>query len=324
MRQVAIPNTHLTASAICLGAGGMGTTISADEAFAMLDYFTEAGGNFLDTALIYADWIPGEKSVSEKTIGRWIRARDNRQAIIVGTKGAHPDLNAMHIPRMSAREIAADVDASLAHLQTDYIDLYWLHRDDPARSVEEIIQTLNDLAAAGKIRHFGCSNWRAARIRAANASAAQRGLQGFVADQMMWSLAVTDMDAIADKTLAGMDDALYQFHLETSMAAVPYSSQAGGLFQRLAAGGVEAVKPGARAIYPLEPNLGRLERAQTLARERSLSVSQVALGYLLSQPFPTIPIVGCRTREQLADSLSAAQVRLAAEELRYLETGGRL
>ncbi|MGQ9905171.1 MAG: aldo/keto reductase [Anaerolineae bacterium] len=321
MRKVAIPNTHLTASAICLGTGGMGTTIPADEAFAMLDYFTEAGGNFLDTALIYANWIPGEKSVSEKTIGRWMKARGNRQAIIVGTKGAHPDLNAMHIPRLSAREIAADVDASLSHLQTDCIDLYWLHRDDPARPVEEIIHTLNDLATAGKIRYFGCSNWRAPRIRAANVYAAQHGLQGFVADQMMWSMAVADMDAIADKTLAGMDDALYQFHLETGMAAAPYSSQAGGLFQRLAAGGVDAVKPGARAIYPLEPNLRRLERAQTLARQRALSVSQVALGYLLSQPFPTFPIVGCRTMAQLVDSLSAAHVQLAPQDVRYLEIG---
>lgn len=138
---------------------------------------------------------------------------------------------------------------------------------------------------------------------------------------MMWSMAVTDMDAIPDKTLVGMDDALYQFHLDTGMAAVPYSSQAGGLFQRLAAGGVDGVKPGARAVYPLEPNLRRLERAQTLARKRSLTVSQVALGYMLSQPFPTIPIVGCRTMAQLADSLTAARAQLTAEEVRYLESG---
>lgn len=176
MRQVVIPSTDLKASAICLGTGGMGTTIPADEAFVMLDYFTEAGGNFLDTALIYANWIPGEKSVSEKTIGRWMKARGNRPAIVLGTKGAHPDLSAMHVPRLSAQDIAADVNASLSHLQTDCIDVYWLHRDDPARPVEEIIHTLNDLVAAGKIRHFGCSNWRAPRIRAANAYAAQHGL----------------------------------------------------------------------------------------------------------------------------------------------------
>lgn len=321
MRQVDIPGAHLRVSAICLGAGDMGTTIPADEAFAMLDYFTEAGGNFLDTALIYANWIPGEKSVSEKTIGRWMKARRNRQAIVLGTKGAHPDLSAMHIPRLSAQDIAADVEASLSHLQTDWIDLYWLHRDDPARPVEEIVHTLNDLVAAGKIRHFGCSNWRAPRIRAANAYAAQRGLQGFVADQMMWSMAVTDMDAIPDKTLVGMDDALYQFHLDTGMAAVPYSSQARGLFQRLAAGGIDAISPAARAMYPLEPNLGRLERARTLARQRSLTLSQVALGYLLSQPFPTIPIIGCRTMAQLADSLTAARAQLTPEEVRYLERG---
>ena len=323
MQQVNIPSTSLMPSAICLGTGSMGTGIPRDEAFAMLDRFVEAGGNFLDTALVYANWIPGETSVSEKTLGRWMKARGNRASMIVGTKGAHPDLSAMHIPRMSAREIASDVNDSLSHLQTDTIDLYWLHRDEPARPVGEIVESLNEHIKAGKIRYAGCSNWRASRIRAANEYAAQHGLQGFVADQMMWSLAVADMAAIPDKTLVNMDDDQYCYHVETGMAAVSYSSQAGGLFQRLASGGVEAVKPGLRTMYPLGQNQARLGRAQELAHRHSLTLSQVVLGYMLSQPFPTIPIVGCRTMDQLLDSLSAADVRFTQDETRYLDTGGQ-
>ena len=107
----------------------------------------------------------------------------------------------MHIPRMSRAEIASDLLASLEHLQVDTIDLYWLHRDDPARPVDEIVESLNEHVKAGRIRYFGCSNWRAERIRAAQEYAAAHGLQGFAGDQMMWSFAAMDPTRIADQTL---------------------------------------------------------------------------------------------------------------------------
>ena len=152
-------------SPICLGTADLGSAVNRSDSFALLDAYLDLGGNFLDTAKVYADWLPGERSTSEKLLGEWMRLRRNRQRIVLATKGAHPDLATMHLPRLSRAEIEADLHASLRHLQTDIIDLYWLHRDDPARPVEDILATLQDAVRAGKIRYFGCSNWRVERIR---------------------------------------------------------------------------------------------------------------------------------------------------------------
>ena len=212
MKQIVLPGTDLEVSSLCLGAGPIGSAVDQGESYRLLDAFLDHGGNFVDSALVYANWLPIEKSISEKTIGRWMKLRGNRGRVVVGTKGAHPDLAAMHVSRLSPGEIVGDLEASLRHLQTDRIDLYWLHRDDPHRPAGEIVETLNGQVIAGKVRWFGCSNWRAPRIREAQAYAAGHGLRGFVADQMMWSAAVVDPQAIADRTIVVMDDSLRQLH----------------------------------------------------------------------------------------------------------------
>ena len=294
----------------------MGSSIDRAASFEMLDAFVEQGGNFLDSAKVYADWLPIERSSSEKTLGRWMKARGNRDRIIIGTKGAHPDLSSMHIPRMSDEEIALDVNASLDHLQTDTIDLYWLHRDDPRRSAGEIIEALNAHIKAGKLRAIGCSNWRAERIEAAQSYAAAHGLQGFAGDQMLWSLAAVGPNGLADKTLVAMDAGLHAYHARTGLAAIPYSSQANGLFNKMAAGKLpQAQLPQA---YRTPENDKRLARIQSLAAETGLTITQIALAYLTSQPFVTIPIVGCRNMAQLADSLSGGDVTLTASQMQFL------
>jgi aryl-alcohol dehydrogenase-like predicted oxidoreductase len=322
MRYIDFPGTELRVSAICLGTGSLGSTVGAADAFALLDAFAGHGGNFLDTAKVYADWLPGERSVSEKTIGRWLCRRSAGESIIVGTKGAHPELSTMHIPRLSPREIVTDLESSLRNLRTEAIDLYWLHRDDPARPVGEILETLHDQVMAGKVRHYGCSNWSAPRIRAAQTYATQHRLQGFVADQMQWSLAHTDAAALADPTMVAMDDELYAYHHQTGLPAVPYSSQAGGYFQKLDAGEHDRLSRGARRLYGHVRNQERLWRLRHLSQGTGRTITQLVLGYLLSQPFPTIPVVGCKTQEHLLDSLSAAQVRLSAQQRAYLEGRG--
>ncbi len=150
MQTIPIPNTALTPSVLCLGTVSIGATLDRETSFDMLDKFFEHGGTFIDTAKIYSDWIPGEKSRSEKVIGAWIKERKNRERVILATKGAHPELSSMHIPRLSKVEITADLEASLRHLQVDYLDLYWLHRDDPACPVAEVLETLSGLVRAGQ------------------------------------------------------------------------------------------------------------------------------------------------------------------------------
>ncbi|MEP7294163.1 MAG: aldo/keto reductase, partial [Chloroflexota bacterium] len=235
MRRVQIPATDLSVSPICLGTSGFGASIPEPQAFELLDAFVAQGGNFIDTALIYSDWLPVPKSITEKTLGTWLRQRGSRAQLVIATKGAHPELATMHIPRLSPAEIISDLNKSLANLQIDTIDLYWLHRDDPQIPVSEIIDSLHQQVEAGKIRCFGCSNWQVDRIAEAQEYAARRGFQGFVANQPMWSLAEPNLDALPDKTLVALDSEGNAFHRRTKLAAVPYTSQAHGFFTKLAA-----------------------------------------------------------------------------------------
>ena len=190
MKYVNIPHSDLYPSCLCLGSNRFGTVIDHADAFALLDAFVAMGGNFIDTALIYADWIPGApKSASEKTIGQWLKHSGNRDRVVLATKGGHPNLSTMHLHRLSKADITRDIDASLSNLQTDVIDLYWLHRDATSVPVTILIDTLNEQVQVGKIRYFGCSNWQVERIIAANDYANKNDLQGFVASQPWWSLA---------------------------------------------------------------------------------------------------------------------------------------
>jgi len=311
---IRIPRTNLTPSSLCLGTGNIGSSLHREDSFALLDAFVELGGNFLDTAKIYADWLPGERSISEKTIGEWMQSRSIRDRIILATKGAHPELSAMGIPRLSPRDIISDLDASLRNLRTDRIDLYWLHRDDPARPTADIMDTLAAQVAAGKILHFGCSNWRTDRIRTAQEYAAKQGIPGFIANQMLWSLAATNPDAMPDKTMVAMDASLKKYHTESGLAAIPYSSQAGGLFHKMARGLQDL--PG---IHAVDANTVRFQRLMELRTQTGLSITEVVLGYLQSQPFPTIPIIGCNNTAQLNDSWKAAGTRLTPEQIAFLE-----
>jgi aryl-alcohol dehydrogenase-like predicted oxidoreductase len=319
MRYIGIPNTDLRPSVICLGTVHVGSTLDRRSSYQLLDGYLQQGGNFLDSAKVYSDWRPGERSSSEKMLGRWLKLRRNRDEVILATKGGHPQLSTMNVGRMSRQRITYDLNRSLKQLQTDVIDLYWLHRDDPCRPVEEIIDTLDGLRKAGKIRYFGCSNWSAARIRASEIHARRRGIQGFVADQMMWSLAPTRPKDLADKTMVVMDGRLRRYHLQSGLTAVAYSSQAGGLFQKMAQMPCEQLPPSMRRVAGKSANKKRFKRIKQVASDTGLSVTQVVLGYLLSQPFVTIPIVGPRTIDQLQDSLSAADTQLTEAQIGFLD-----
>jgi aryl-alcohol dehydrogenase-like predicted oxidoreductase len=323
MRFTPIPNTGLTPSALCLGTADFGGAIDRAVAFSILDAFIENGGNFIDTAKVYNDWIPGEASRSEKLVGAWMKERGNRSNVIIATKGAHPDLHTMHIPRCAPAQIISDLDASLVHLQIERIDLYYLHRDDPTQPVEVIIDTLYDQAKAGKIRYYACSNWQLERIQAAQVYAASRGIPGFAAVQNLWNLANTQVDAIGDPTIVVMDDALWQYQHQANLASIPFSSQANGVFQKLDAGGAESLSMKHQAMFLNPMTERRYATLQKLRAQTGLTSTQIVLGYMTSQPFPTIPIIGPRILEQLKDSLSAADIRLTEEQVAELK-GSRL
>ena len=319
MRYRQIQGTDLKPATICMG-GLPFITGGPPNPFSLLDAYTELGGNFIDTANVYGKWLPDKINSSEFTIGRWMKERRNRSTTIIATKGGHPDLATMQISRLSRPEVAADLEESLKALQTDWIDLYWLHRDDETLPVAEILGYLNEFAAEGKIRYFGCSNWKPNRIREALNYAKSHQLKGFVGNQAMWSLASVSPNGLTDPTLVPMDEITFHLHIETGLAAVPYSSQANGYFNKLAAPGT-VLNESLRRTYDNPVNRGRLERIKALCGELSLSTTQIVLGYLLSQPFTTIPVVGCHTVEQLRDSMSAENVVFDESTMRYLRDG---
>lgn len=325
MKTVAIPGTDLRPSALCLGTNRFGTVIPADDAFALLDAFVEVGGTFLDTAHIYADWIVGApKSASEKTVGAWLRARGNRCALTIATKGGHPELTTPRISRLSPGELAADLAASLENLGTDRLDLFWLHRDDPGIPVGDILGPLEEFVRQGLISYYGCSNWRAARIAQAQEYAAAHGLHGFAANQPQWSLAVPNRAGLSDpEHLVVMSADDYALHVRTGLACMPWSSQGQGFFEKLARGGVDGLSAGDRRGYLNDLNLERWSPVSEMAERYGATLTAVALSFLISQPFVTVPIVGPRTAEQLRTCVQALDLALGPDDLAFI-SGGRM
>lgn len=311
-----ISGADLKVFPICLGTGEIGTKLDRERSFALLDAYVEQGGDFLDTAHNYGDWVrDAPRSASETVIGEWLQDRRCRDRIVLATKGGYPLLDGRNIPRGSRSEIVEDLDGSLRCLQTDRIDLYWIHRDDETRPVEEIVETLQQQVRAGKIRWYGASNFSAERLRSAFRYAAQCGYTGFVADQVLWNAGVLAKYPYGDSGVRFMDRDRFAFHLETGMTALAFQSQAFGLFHRMDAGTLEQMNPGFRSFYRLPESAERYQGMRAVMEETGLTITQVVLGYLISQPFPTVPIVGCQSAEQVADSMRAAAVRLTPQQI---------
>ena len=315
-----LPGTDLIVSALCLGGVPFGDPLGDRETFALLDRFIERGGNFIDTARIYSDWIPGEKRRSERVLGDWLRARSGRDRLVIATKGAHPFIESIDVPRTSAEELRDDLEGSLRTLHLEAIDLYWLHRDDPARPVGHFIDALNAFQRVGKIRAFGASNWSAARLRAAHDYARASGQSGFSANQPFWCLGCQAAKPPPFKGYVLFDAEAWRFHRETGLAVVPYTSQANGFFSKLARPLTERPAELMQHDFHTAPNLAAGAVVVRLAREKRVAPSAIVLAYLRSRPFPVIPIIGARTPAQLDDSAAALEVRLSAAELHELES----
>jgi aryl-alcohol dehydrogenase-like predicted oxidoreductase len=315
------PGTNLKPSVICLGTGTFGSDISTDASFAMLDAFAEAGGNFADTAHVYAAWLLQGVGQSERTLGKWLASRQPRD-FLVGTKGGHPDLATMDVSRLTPDCIASDLEESLDRLGLSTVDLYWLHRDDPQVPVGEILDALNEHIDAGRVRYLGASNWSVERITTTNEEAKQRGLVGFCASQIAWSLAEVNPQKRGAGGSVQMHEAILTWHRNTGFPIAAYSAQANGFFAHpLPVPGAEMTdKQKALApSYLSSKNALCHARAQELGLRLGRSAHEVALAYVWNQTFPAVAIIGPRRLEQLRDSLNAADLRLSDEDVAFLE-----
>jgi aryl-alcohol dehydrogenase-like predicted oxidoreductase len=225
-------------------------------------------------------------------------------------------------------DITADLYDSLARLGFDYIDLYLLHRDDPSVPVGPIVEVLNEHKEEGRIHAFGGSNWRPERLREANDYARKNGLTPMVASSPNLSLAVQFEEPWPDCVSLSGDEAKEdrKWYEETRMPLFTWSSLAGGFFSgRFTRDNLDAFDAYLDKIcietYCHEENFGRLDRAGVLAKEKGLSVPQVALAYVLDQPLEIFALVGCNTGDEFRANVEAGAVELTPEEIAWLESG---
>jgi aryl-alcohol dehydrogenase-like predicted oxidoreductase len=317
MKTYWMPGTVLNVSGICLGASPFGSYVDERESFRHLDVFAAEGGLFVDTARTY-----GTNCASEQVLGKWMAERGNRSQIVVATKGGQ-EMTDNYRRTLRYEQLAKQVDESLKHLRTDYIDLYYLHVDDRSVPVGEIIDLLDDKVKEGKIRYAGCSNWAADRIEEANEYAAKTGKTAFVASEIEWSLAAVNHANDSELNNIWMDGALYEFHRRTGLSVCAYSSQARGFFANLDRYGEEGIDDALRKQYYSQRNLDMLQRLQKLSADTGLSVAMLAIAYMCHQKrhFFTVPIISCKSMEQLTQCLTADCCELDPSMIAFLEAG---
>jgi aryl-alcohol dehydrogenase-like predicted oxidoreductase len=317
MNRVRLPGTDIEVSALCLGVAEIGVRQTEIEAHRLLDYWVQSGGNGIDTARVYSDWIPGEKHRSERIVGDWLKAAGVREQIVLATKAGHPVFDGNWRVRLSPSELREDLEGSLETLRTDYIDVWFLHRDDETIPVEEIIDSCDRFVRNGRVKALGAANWMAKRIRRANDYATRANKDGFVATQLFWNLGSRHYRGL-ESTLRPMDQDAQRLHEAANLVAMPYSSQAGGFFSNWLEGDAAARLKAERSGYATKANFQIARIAGEIARRNGVPVGAVVLAFLRSHPFDVVPIVGCGTQAHLTAAIEALDFALSDADWKAL------
>lgn len=299
-----LPGLTKKASQVALGFEFFDTY--ADAAI-MLDAFYEAGGNLLDTGYVYGGGL------TEKLCGQWLTARGVRDETIIVAKGAHSPLT---YPDVIAKQLAVSLD----RLQTDYADVYFMHRDNIDIPVGEFVDAIDAEVRAGRIRGiFGGSNWTRTRLAEAIAYAKKTGKA--VPSAMSNNFSLAEMiNPIWAGCIAASDDTWKTWLKETQLVNFAWSSQGRGFFTDRA-GRDKLTDPEIANTWYSPKNFERRDRAYELATKMGVSPTQIALAYVLAQPFPVVPLIGPRRLIELEDSLHALAITLTPADVKWLETG---
>ncbi len=288
-----------------------------EEGYALLDAAFAAGITTYDSAHLYGG---GEV---DRVLGLWMEKNGHREEVVIIGKGAHlnQDRN-----RVTPYDIAADMADSLIRLRTDYIDLYVLHRDDPSVPVGPIVEALNEHHAAGRIRVFGGSNWTPERLAEANEYAHKHSLVPFTISSPNFSLAEQVEEPWTDcLSISGpAQETARAWYGEKNMPLFTWSSVARGFFSgKITSANAEEVREQFDGSMPKSyyypDNFKRLDRAWELAKEKGLSVPQIALAYVLSFPLNIHALVGSMNGEEIASNVQAMQTRLSEQEMAWLD-----
>ena len=301
-------------SKIILGVAPFGTAIDKQKSFEIMDYFVSCGGTAIDTARVYCDWLVDGHNVSEKIIGEWIKSRENRKDVNIITKGGHPRFEIIHTSRLSREEIRSDIQDSLETLQTDYIDVYLLHRDDVTRPVSEIMDTLHELVKEGKTRTIGVSNWTVKRIVEANEYAKRNNKTPFSVSEIQWSLAECFPKTYNDDTLVCMNEAEYNDYLKIGIPVIAYSSQAGGIFSCGYKPDLSDAAP-KHEKFVTPKNCAIYKSLLKFCEKRNCKPSAASLRYIIDNKLSAGAIIGCSSLEQLKDSMTALELKLTQQDI---------
>jgi aryl-alcohol dehydrogenase-like predicted oxidoreductase len=301
--------TALKVSPLCMGTMQFGWSAAEALSQRILTATYEAGINFIDTADVYSRWVKGNPGgVAETIIGKWLKAsKVPRQRLIIATKVRGRMWAGTDGEGLSRKHILRAVEDSLRRLQTEYIDLYQTHFPDENVAIEETLRALDDLVKLGKVRYVGCSNYQAAQLQEALDASAQNGLVRYETLQPHYNLIHR----------AEFEAELADLCRKEGLGVIPYSPLEGGFLTgkyRRGQPQPESVRAGNVRNAFTDQNFNLLERMETMAKARNVSVSQLALAWLLSDPLITSPIIGPRSLEQLQDNLGALDVALTPDE----------
>lgn len=312
-RQLGQSTLHVTP--IAFGGNVFGWTADEKTSFALLDHFVASGFNFIDSADAYSRWHPGNKGgESEVIIGNWLKARGGRDKVIIATK-----LGIEMAPGkkgLSRQYMMQAVEDSLQRLQTDYIDLYQSHRDDPETPIEETLSAYADLIAAGKIREIGASNFSAERLAESLKISTEKGLPRYQSLQPHYSLVERQE----------FEGPLEDLCLREKIGTIGYYSLASGFLtgKYRSVADTQGKARGSRVEkYLNDYGFGVIAALDDVAKRYNAKPVQIALAWLIARPSVTAPIASATNLEQLAELLKAAEIELDAAAIAQIDVASK-
>jgi aryl-alcohol dehydrogenase-like predicted oxidoreductase len=315
MEKRRLGQSSLEVPPITFGCNVFGWTADEKTSFDLLDAWLDAGFNFLDTADVYSRWHPGNSGGdSETIIGKWLKARGNRDRIILATK-----LGIEMAPGkkgLSRAYMQTAVEDSLRRLQTDYIDLYQSHRDDPDTPIEETLSAYADLIKAGKVREIGASNYSAARLAESLKVSTEKGLPRYQSLQPQYSLVER----------AEFEGPLEDLCLQQKIGVIGYYSLASGFLtgKYKSRADMEGRTRGPRVEkYLNEYGFGVIKALEEVAARYEAKPGQIALAWLIARPSVTAPIASATNLGQLAELVEAAEIDLDAESIEKIDAASK-
>jgi aryl-alcohol dehydrogenase-like predicted oxidoreductase len=304
---ITIPESDLVVHPLCLGSNIFGAAATEAESHLVMDAYRSHGGNFIDTADMYNQWVEGHVGgESESVIGSWMKSRGNRADMVIATKVSKMDRR----PGLSAKNIVAACEESLDRLQTDYIDLYYSHSDDETVSLEETLGAYAQLITEGKVRYIAASNFTPARVRESIKFSEDNNLPSYIAVQDLYNLVDrTTYEAEMAQTVA-----------ELGISNIPFYGIARGFLTGKYRPGVTEVdsKRPAALVYTTDKNYAVLSAMDEIAQSHNAPLGAIALGWLRAQPTVSAPIASARTVAQLEEIIQV--VELTPDEVLRLNT----